>query len=154
MKRPAGIVACGSHYLRSYSHSIVEAGFVESWGRGFKKIHEEFEKYGLPIPSVEETGGGVMVRIQRLTMDEIISRRDKQEQENVGGHGAHILSERQILISSLIKTNPKVSAKQMSEVLSVTTRTIERDLSIMQKAGIIRREGNVKTGIWVILSDK
>ena len=51
--------------------------------------------------------------------------------ENVGGHvGGHvggqsdtILSERQILISSLIKTNPKVSAKQMSEVLSVTTRT-------------------------------
>ncbi|MGM9778164.1 MAG: HTH domain-containing protein, partial [Prevotella sp.] len=66
----------------------------------------------------------------------------------------HILSERQTLIKSLININPNVSAKQMSEVLSVSARTIERELSIMQKAGIIRREGNVKTGVWIILTDK
>ena len=44
-----------------------------------------------------------------------------------------------------------VTAKQMSETLSVTVRTIERDLALMQKAGIIRHERSDKTGVWVIL---
>ena len=39
----------------------------------------------------------------------------------------------------------------MSEVMSVTPRTVERDLSVMQKAGIIRHEGNRRYGIWVVL---
>ena len=51
----------------------------------------------------------------------------------------------------LRKENPRMSANEMSEVLSVTQRTIERDLAAMQKQGIIIREGNVKSGRWVIL---
>ena len=39
----------------------------------------------------------------------------------------------------------------MSETLSVSQRTIERDLSVMQRAGIIRHEGSDKAGIWVVL---
>ena len=61
------------------------------------------------------------------------------------------LSDRQRIIISVIKANPFVTAKQMSETLSVTLRTIERDLSVMQKANIIRHEGSNKTGVWVVL---
>ena len=39
----------------------------------------------------------------------------------------------------------------MSETMSVTQRTIERDFSVLQKAGIIRHEGRVNAGVWVIL---
>lgn len=52
---------------------------------------------------------------------------------------------------SVIKSNPMVTAKQMSETLSVTVRTIERDLAVMQKAGFIRHEGKDNAGVWVIL---
>ena len=64
------------------------------------------------------------------------------------------LTDRQHVIVSIIQSNPSVSAKQMSETLSVTSRTIERDLSAMQKAGIIRHEGKDNAGIWVILEKK
>ena len=40
------------------------------------------------------------------------------------------LTERQ---QNMIKENPSISAKQMSETLSVSSRTIERDLSLMKK---------------------
>ena len=39
----------------------------------------------------------------------------------------------------------------MSETLSVTKRTVERDLAILQKMGIIRHEGKVNAGMWVVL---
>ena len=125
--------------------------YKESWGRGFKKIAEEFERASLPLPTIEENGGGVMAIVQRKTIDEVIAERGG----DVGVNSIEIsdvkLTERQTIMVSVIKSNPMVTAKQMSETLSVTVRTIERDLALMQKAGIIRHEGSDKTGVWVIL---
>ena len=64
------------------------------------------------------------------------------------------LSERQRKICELIKKNPFISGEQMSVVLSVVPRTIWRDLSAMQKKGILVREGNTSAGHWVLLIDK
>lgn len=41
----------------------------------------------------------------------------------------------------------------MSEKLSETQRTVERDFAILRKAGIIRHEGKVNAGIWVVLEN-
>ena len=60
------------------------------------------------------------------------------------------LTERQQNIITLIKENPSISAKQMSETLLVTSRTIERDLSLMKKNGILKREGYDNDGKWII----
>ena len=129
--------------------------YKESWGRGFKKIAEEFERASLPLPTIEENGGGVMAIVQRKTIDEVIAERGGDVGVNVGVNSREIsdvkLTERQTIMVSVIKSNPMVTAKQMSETLSVTVRTIERDLALMQKAGIIRHEGSDKTGVWVIL---
>lgn len=142
------------------ANAFYKAGFVESWGRGFKKIAEEFEKAKLPLPTIEEECGGVMAVIQRKTVDEIIQERESSGNvgENIGRNVGDVsefkLSERQTIIKNIISSNPTVTAKQMSETLSVTSRTIERDLSAMQKAGIIRHEGKDNAGTWVVLEQK
>ena len=154
---PAALLQKHSSYPRNHNIANVfyKAGFVESWGRGFKKIAEEFERASLPLPTIEENGGGVMAIVQRKTIDEVIAERGGDVGVNVGVNSIEIsdvkLTERQTIMASVIKSNPMVTAKQMSETLSVTARTIERDLALMQKAGIIRHEGSDKTGVWVIL---
>ena len=133
--------------------------YKESWGRGFKKIAEEFERASLPLPTIEENGDGVMAIIQRKTIEEVIAERGgdvgvnvgDMSKTNVGNMSESELSERQLNIISMIKENPFVTGKEMSETMSVTQRTIERDLSVLQKAGIIRHEGRVNAGVWVIL---
>ena len=138
-----------SSYPRNHNIANVfyKAGFVESWGRGFKKIAEEFERACLPLPTIEDNGGGVMAIIQRKTIDGVIAERDGNVGVNVGNMSESELSERQLNIISMIKENPFVTGKEMS----VTKRTIERNLSVLQKAGIIRHEGRVNAGVWVIL---
>ena len=90
-----------------------------------------------------------------------IERTKFMQMTNVGGNvgggvgdkdGAK-LTERQEGILNLIKENAHVSANEMSEILSVTQRTIERDLVAMQKQRIIIREGNVKSGRWVVIKE-
>lgn len=63
------------------------------------------------------------------------------------------LSDRQRFIILAIKSNPYITGKEMSETLSVTQRTVERDLAALQKAGIIRHEGKLNAGIWVVLEN-
>ena len=74
---PADLLKKHSSYSRNHNIATVfyKAGFVESWGRGYKKIAEEFEHAKMPLPTIEETGGGVMAIIQRETMDKVIAKR-------------------------------------------------------------------------------
>lgn len=60
-------------------------------------------------------------------------------------------TERQQKILNLIKESSTITAKQMSETLSVSPRTIERDLSLMKKVGILRRDGKDNDGVWVVI---
>lgn len=50
---------------------------------------------------------------------------------NVGNMSETNFTERQRFILYTIKANPFVTGKEMSETLSVTQRTIERDLAAM-----------------------
>ena len=76
------------------------------------------------------------------------------ETPNVGDHDGDMsetkLTERQKKILNLIKDSPTITGKQMSETLSVSQRTIERDLSALQKKGILKREGKDNSGVWIV----
>lgn len=73
---------------------------------------------------------------------------------NVGDHDGDMsetkLTERQQKILDIIKESPTITGKQMSETLSVSQRTIERDLSAMQKIGVLKREGKDNDGTWIL----
>ena len=70
---------------------------------------------------------------------------------NVGDVSETKLTERQQKILNLIKESPTITGKQMSETLSVSQRTIERDLSALQKIGVLKREGKDNDGLWIVL---
>ena len=70
--------------------------------------------------------------------------------QNIGDVTETKLAERQQKILNLIKESPTITGRQISETLSVNQRTIERDLSAIQKMGVLKREGKDNGGVWVI----
>ena len=62
------------------------------------------------------------------------------------------LTERQQKILNLIQESPTITGRQMSETLSVSQRTIERDLSALQKMRVLKREGKDNGGVWVVMA--
>ena len=70
---------------------------------------------------------------------------------NVGDVSEIQLSERQQRILHIIKDFPTITAMQMSETLSVSQRTIERDFAVLKKMGIIKREDKNNDGKWIII---
>ena len=69
--------------------------------------------------------------------------------DKVGDMSETKLTERQRKILELVKDSPTISARQMSETLSVSQRTIERDLSLLKKMGILKHEGKDNDGMWI-----
>lgn len=153
---PATLMQKHSSYPRNHNiaNAFYKAGFVESWGRGFKKIAEEFQNANLSLPTIEETGGGVMATIHRKTVDEIIAEREGNIGKSGGNDGGKVavikLSDRQKLILSLVVKQPSITAKQMAVMTSIPQRTIEREISALQKQDVIRRIGAPRTGKWEI----
>ena len=188
---PADLMKKHASYPRNRNIASVfyKAGFIESWGRGYKKIREEFEKAGHPVPAVEESGGGVLVTIKRKTIEDIIASREENGAVNGGlnvgkyvgnendinncesdyikdcgktnvgvnvgvndengglntesgglngglnKNNCHevIVNSRQKRIISLIKLKPTIIVEQMTSILSISKRSIERDLSMLQR---------------------
>jgi ATP-dependent DNA helicase RecG len=57
-------------------------------------------------------------------------------------HAANILP--------LIRDNPSITIPEMAQALSVTTRTVERTLSMLVKGKVLKRNGTNKYGEWLI----
>lgn len=141
------------------------AGFIEAWGRGFGIVADTFRKEELEVPTFKEEFGGLTVTIKREIFAAIqsggriddrtgrIVKKDDNDNENVVSDAVSLsqvyLTDRQQRICKLIEDNPTVSSKQMSQVLSVDPRTVQRDLAVMQKKGVLIREGNTSAGRWV-----
>lgn len=75
-----------------------------------------------------------------------------QLNKNVGDFPRKKVAERYEAIRDLIKKNPSISAQQLSVELSVSDRTIERDLAKLQEIGSIIREGSDNGGRWIIIN--
>jgi ATP-dependent DNA helicase RecG len=60
------------------------------------------------------------------------------------------LIERQQKKRNLIKEFSTITGRQMSETLSVSQRSIERDLSVLKEMGLLKREGKDNAGMWVV----
>lgn len=135
---------------RNIANAMFMAGFIDRWGRGYKKIRDGFTAAGMPMPKVENFCGGVRVSVERTKFIEL-SNVTGNVVSDVGSLSAVQLSERQKKICILIENNSFVSTSEMSVVLSVAKRTVERDLADLQKKRVIIREGNTSAGHWVLL---
>ena len=151
---------------RNIANTMFKAGFIDTWGRGYKKIRDGFEAAGIPMPKVQNFCGGVQVTVERTKFmqmmsvgknvgknvgDNVVSDVTSNVISDVGSLSVVQLSERQKEICKLINKNSFISSTEMSVVLSVVKRTIERDLAYLQKNGFLVREGNTSAGHWVLL---
>lgn len=75
----------------------------------------------------------------------------QKESHNGAKDGAKELAERQTIIMEEIRTTPTLRAKDLAQKTGISFRTLQRELSILQKKGFIRHEGGPKLGHWELL---
>lgn len=155
---PENIEDVHASYPRNKNLAFVfyKAGFIESWGRGWKKICDGFVSAGLPKPTIESKQGGVLVTFQRNNVN--LSNQNPIDAQNVAVNVAEELTERQQniirLIEDCVAQNVAVNTKYLSEKLNVNRKTIQRDMAHLQERKLIQWIGPDKTGQWKIIKEK
>ena len=122
---------------------MAQLDYMEKRGSGLTRICNETQALDGYKNELKPVFKSTPTQFQTI----IFASTDKQ---NVGDMSEIKLTARQQKILSIIKESPTISAKQMSEILSVTTRTVERDLSLMKKTGVLKREGKDNNGVWIV----
>ncbi len=60
------------------------------------------------------------------------------------------VSSRQAKILDLIRIDSSITADDLAQTISVSSKTIKRDISYLKQRGILLREGSDKKGNWII----
>jgi ATP-dependent DNA helicase RecG len=145
------------------------AGFVETWGRGIKKIRKALQGVGLPDPVFDENCGGVRVTIQRprnianlVTVgggnfgddfgddfsieNQRLSILDRQMKLDFGDDFG---DEKQVY--AVIFASPEISQPQIAAITKISARSVSRIISRLKDYGYLRRQGSDRKGSWVCL---
>jgi ATP-dependent DNA helicase RecG len=106
-------------------------GLIETWGRGTLKIASLMQEAGLPVPTLHENTGSVLMTFKLP---------EQSRGVNVGVNvGVNALF-------AYIQANPGQRAGEMAVLFKVTQRTIERWLKQLREADRIEFIGSSKIG--------
>jgi len=54
-------------------------------------------------------------------------------------------------ILSLIRENPKISAKEISEIIGISSRDVEKNIAKLKEKGFLKMVGPARGGYWKII---
>ena len=135
------------------------AGFVETWGRGIKKIHKSLHEAGLPDPVFEESCGGLRVTIRRPRNISGVRGADFGDDLSIENQKNTAL-DRQMkldfgddfgdekLVYTVIMASPEISQPQMAKITGISPRSVSRIVSRLKEYGYIKRHGSDRKGCW------
>ena len=137
---------------KNIANAFFKAGFIESWGRGYEKIRNGFEKAGLPMPTIEAVEGGVRVTFKRNNLGNA-SIGDNNVEKDVEKTVEKDVEKTVEKVWKLMKENPYITTKQIADVISISPRGVEENIKKLKQQGRLRREGADKGGVWVVIGD-
>lgn len=127
---------------------MAQLDYMEKRGSGLTRICKETEALSGYKEELKPVFKSTTTQFQTI----IYASHNRQNVGDISEIMSEIkLTERQQYIISLIKNVPTINVKQMSEIMSVNKRTVERDLTHLKKIGKLMREGSNKDGIWVVI---
>ena len=115
------------------------ADYIEQIGTGINRIKN----------SVKEHGQG-NVKFYYDNFFVVTFTRTKKVGEKVGKRVGENLTENQSLIIKNMVKNPNISARDLSDIIGISQRKIEENISKLKKKGILERIGPAKGGHWEI----
>ena len=88
-----------------------EAGVIERYGTGIKRIFNICKDYGIINPKFENLDYGFKVTLfkEKLTSIKDFTKDDRKKQ-----------------ILSILKKNPQITTQKLAELLNITRRTIQK----------------------------
>jgi ATP-dependent DNA helicase RecG len=110
--------------IGSCPHFFKEAGIIEKYGSGIKRVLESIRSYGLKDPSFEEIQDGFLVTFFKATQK--TSTKDQ--------------------ILDILRGNPNLTRSEMAQLLGKSQNTIKDHLAALKSENRVERIGSDREG--------
>ncbi|MGP1593827.1 MAG: ATP-binding protein [Treponema sp.] len=147
------------------ANGFFRAGLIETWGRGIEKICEACREYHNPLPEYTVYPEEITVMFKcrewenTTIMHEATYNREYEYRHNTDTNtdtNTDILDNKAITnkVLEFLQSDPEATQKEISRKLGITSRTVERAISVLKKEHRIKRSGNNRSGFWIIIDEK
>lgn len=131
------------------ANSFFRSGQIEAWGRGIEKMKSGCFTDHLPEPEFT-----ILPNVFSICFH-IRNNNKTSNSENEKGFGISFgmnfgINETQRKIVGLMVANPEVTAGELAEIIGITKRQIEVNISKLKTLGMVERAGARKSGRWVV----
>ena len=123
-----------------------EYEFIREFGEGVDRMYRELEEGGWPKPLFKQDD--FMLRAS-LAANQLVPKTSPDVPNDPNPIQMDVTGQ----ILSLIRSNPSVSRRELSERLGISERRVRDALREMQGAGKLKREGSTR-GFWIIVNKK
>jgi len=127
--------------------TFFRSGMIESWGRGIEKIKNTCREAGKPDPEFEfkynREFSVTFYSDANITTNNTIKDTIK---DTINFEA----NDMQSAILKLMKANPRITAKAISDELGINERNVKNNIKTLKDAGIIERAGAKKNGQWTV----
>ena len=117
-----------------------EAGIIEKYGSGIKRILESLRSYGLQYPLFEEIQNGFRVTVYNPTQKTTQKATQKTTQKTTTRDR----------ILHLLQENGKITREEIALLLEKSRNTIKEHLSRLKSEGRVERIGSDRDGYWKV----
>jgi len=141
-----------------------ESGLIEGYGTGVLRIRKYIEVKGLPQPEFRDYNGffkaifyGAGKDVEEISEWEVETEiREVKGEVETGirevDREVEKLTDNQKMILELIKNNPSIPKKEMSETIGIRSSSIDKNIATSKEKGYIERVGPAKGGHWEIIN--
>ena len=127
---------------------------IEGWGTGLPRLFRQCRERGLPEPKFEEFGDGIKVTIYRRSDSEWVNGTTQTTQSTTQSTqlpDERKLSDTEISIVNAMKENSKITQSQLAANLGIDVNTVKYYVRNLSRDKVIERNGNNRSGEWVVL---
>jgi len=118
------------------AQAFYDAGLIEQWGTGVKRMTDSCLKRGLPEPEFEEHQGF-----------RVIFRKDIYTEDYLKGLE---LNERQIKAIVFMKKEGKITNKIYRDLTNLSDESVRKDLIILSEKGLIKSMGKGRSTYYIL----
>ncbi|MCK5683508.1 winged helix-turn-helix transcriptional regulator, partial [bacterium] len=121
--------------------AFFRSGMIEAWGRGIERIMGSCKVAKVDVPEFRQEKTGLWVEFsfshEKLSKNKSTTQKTTQKK-----------------IVDLIKNNPKITRKELANVLGISSNGVKYHLKKLKNAKIIQHVGSVRAGHWEVLNNK
>ena len=133
--------------------------FMEEWGSGFRRINQECENAKLNLPKFQENELDCSIVFERVYENTVPQEKEssvekfgENEKSSVKKFGENEKSS--VKIIKLMNNKPTITAEEISDILDISKRAVEKQIQKLRETGFIKRIGSDKSGYWELIDGK